>query len=82
MMILLWFFLTVIFPSLSDFHFLLSHRIAWCPSGGKELSSLLSTCVVLYYIYNIYIHAVLIVCVPSPFGFMGRIWNNSIVSVP
>ena len=40
----------------------------------KELSSWLSACAVLLY-------AVLIVCVPFPFGVWGRMWN-SIVSVP
>ena len=49
-------------------------RIALWPSAGKELSTWLFTCVVLF-------SAVLVVCVPFPFGVWDRVWNP-IVSVP
>ena len=57
---------------LLDYLFLL-FRLAWWTSVGKELTSWLSACAVLLY-------AVLIVCVPFPYGVWGRMWN-SILSV-
>ena len=49
-------------------------RIALLPCAGKELTSWLSA-------YAVLLNAVLIGCVPFPFGVWGRTWN-SIVSVP
>ena len=40
-------------------------RIAWWPSGGKELSAWLSACAVLHY-------AIFIVCTPFRFGVCGQ----------
>ena len=49
-------------------------RTAWWTTAGKELTSWLSACTVLLY-------AILIVCVPFPYGIWGRMWNSN-VSVP
>ena len=45
-------------------------RIAWLQSSGKELFSWLSACTVLLY-------AVLIACVPFPFGVRGEMWHST-----
>ena len=56
-----------------DFLFIL-FRITWWSSAGKELSSWFSLVLLLLY-------AVVIVCIPVPFGDWDTVWN-SISSVP
>ena len=61
-------------PGLDKFDVLLEIVLSLVRVAGKELTSCFSDCAVFLY-------AVLIVCVPFPYGVWGR-KKNSIVSVP